>query len=100
MADVDGEWDCVTRTPLGDQRAVLAVRSAGDVFTGTMSSPLGSLDVFDGKVSGDTLSWKMNMKAPFPMTLDCKATVSGDRLEGDVTAGMFGASPLSGTRKA
>ena len=23
MANVDGEWDCVTRTPMGDQKAVL-----------------------------------------------------------------------------
>ncbi len=99
MANVDGDWDCVTRTPLGDQVAVLTVRSAGDTFTGAMSSPLGSLDVTDGRVSGDTLSWKMAMTVPFPMMLDCKATVSGDALEGGVTAGAFGTSPLSGRRK-
>lgn len=99
MANVDGEWDCVTRTPLGDQPAVLTVRSAGGAFTGAMSSPLGSVDVIDGAVAGDTLSWKMKMTVPFPMMLDCKATVSGDSLEGGVTAGAFGTSPLSGRRK-
>jgi hypothetical protein len=92
MANVDGEWDVVTKSPIGDQRAVLTVRSDGDTFTGNMASPLGALD--------DTLIWTMDMKAPFPMLLTCKATVSGDSLEGGVTAGAFGTSPITGTRKA
>ena len=100
MANVDGEWDVVTRSPIGDQRAVLTVRSDGDTFTGTMASPLGALDVNDGRVEGDTLIWTMDMKAPFPMLLTCKATVTGDNLEGGVTAGAFGTSPITGTRKA
>ena len=100
MANVDGEWDVVTRSPIGDQRAVLTVRSDGDTFTGTMASPLGALDVNDGRVEGDTLIWTMDMKAPFPMLLTCKATISGDSLEGGVTAGAFGTSPITGTRKA
>ena len=100
MANVDGEWDVVTRSPIGDQRAVLTVHSDGDTFTGTMASPLGALDVNDGRVEGDTLIWTMDMKAPFPMLLTCKATISGDSLEGGVTAGAFGTSPITGTRKA
>jgi hypothetical protein len=100
MANVDGEWDVVTRSPIGEQRAVLTVRSEGGTFTGTMASPLGALDVNDGRVEGDTLIWTMDMKAPFPMLLTCKATVNGDSLEGGVTAGAFGTSPISGTRKA
>ncbi|MDB5662138.1 MAG: hypothetical protein JWN59_476 [Sphingomonas bacterium] len=100
MAIVDGDWDCVTRTPMGDQKAVLSVRSAGNSFTGSMSSPMGSLDVIDGTVEGNTIIWKMDMKAPFPMLLACQATIDGDSIEGGVTAGAFGTSPLSGTRKA
>jgi len=50
-------------------------------------------------VEGDTLIWTMDMKAPFPMLLTCKATVNGDTLEGGVTAGAFGTSPITGTRK-
>jgi hypothetical protein len=99
MANVDGEWDCVTRTPMGDQKSVFTVISNGGTFTGTNAGPLGALDILDGKVDGDDLTWKMEMKMPFPMTLDCKATVTGDSIEGGVTAGAFGTSPMSGTRK-
>jgi len=40
------------------------------------------------------------MKVPMPMTLECDATVDGDTITGGVKAGMFGTSPLSGTRAA
>ena len=100
MADVDGEWDCVTQTPMGEQKALLTVRSAGAAWTGTMSSPMGSVDIADGTVEGDTLHWKVEMKSPFPMLLSCQATVSGDTIAGGITAGAFGTSPLQGVRKA
>ena len=99
MAEVDGEWDCLTRTPMGDQKSVLTVRSDGGSFTGTNAGPLGSLDIIDGKLVGNTLNWKMKITVPFPMTLDCQATVTGDRIEGGITAGAFGTSPMTGTRK-
>jgi len=51
-------------------------------------------------VSGNTLSWKMDMTVPMPMTLDCTATVDGDSITGEVKAGAFGSMPVSGTRKA
>jgi hypothetical protein len=37
MANVDGSWNTVTKSPLGDQQAVLTVQSAGDSFTGNFS---------------------------------------------------------------
>lgn len=99
MADVDGEWDCVTKSPLGEQKSVLTVNSSGDSWTGTNAGPMGSLDVIDGKVNGNTLTWKMDMKVPMPLTLDCTATIDGDTLTGGITAGAFGTSPMTGVRR-
>ena len=100
MANVDGAWDCTIKSPLGDQNAVLSVQSDGSNFTGNMSGALGSMDVEDGTVDGDTLHWKLSIKVPMPMTLDCEATVDGDTLTGSAGAGAFGSFPLTGTRKA
>lgn len=100
MANVDGAWDCVVKSPLGDQQSVFTIASNGDSFTGDMVGAMGSLDVEDGKVEGNKLSWKMNLKVPMPMTLDCQATVDGDAITGSAGAGAFGSFPLSGTRKA
>ena len=100
MAAVDGDWEVTVKSPMGDQKSVLTINSDGDSFTGKMQGSLGSMDIANGSVSGNTLSWKMDMTVPMPMTLDCTATVDGDSITGEVKAGAFGAMPVSGTRKA
>ena len=97
MANVDGSWDCTVKSPLGDQQATLDVKAAGDNFAGIFAGALGETQV-SGTVSGDTLAWRMDISVPMPMLLDCEATVSGDTLDGKVTAGAFGSFPLEGTR--
>ena len=97
---VAGSYECVTKTPMGDQKSVLTVNVDGDSWTGTNAGAQGSLDVYDGKVDGSTLTWKMNMTIPMPMTLEGTATVDGDTITGSVKAGMFGSMPLSGTRQS
>lgn len=100
MANVDGAYDCVAKTPMGDQKGVFTVISSGERFNGTFAGMMGSLDVVDGTVAGDTLSWKMEMTMPMPMTLACEATVSGDAISGTMQLGAFGASAFNGTRRA
>ncbi|MEQ1550946.1 hypothetical protein [Sphingorhabdus sp.] len=100
MAAVDGDWEVTVKSPMGDQKSVLTINSSGDSFTGKMQGSLGSMDIANGSVSGNTLSWKMDMTVPMPMTLDCTATVDGDSITGEVKAGAFGSMPVSGTRKA
>jgi hypothetical protein len=97
MATVDGSYDCTVKSPLGDQKMTLTVRSDGDTFTGDVSGAMGSMDL-TGTVDGDTVAWKQSMTVPMPMTLDCEATIDGDTLTGTVGAGAFGSFPMSGTR--
>ena len=99
MANVDGAFDCVTKTPMGDQKSVFTVTTDGDTFTGSNIGTLGSLDIYDGKVDGNTLTWKMDMKVPMPMTLEGEATVDGDTITGTVKAGAFGSMAMTGTRQ-
>ena len=100
MSNVAGSYDCVVKSPMGDQKSVLTVNVDGDTFTGTNAGAQGSLDVYDGMVDGNTLTWKMDMKVPMPMTLEASATVDGDVISGNIKAGMFGSMPMSGTRQA
>ena len=100
MANVDGTWDTIVKSPLGDQKSTLTVKSDGSSFTGSNAGAMGSVDIDDGKVDGDTLSWTMKMTVPMPMTLDCTATVDGDSITGSVAAGAFGSFPMTGTRAA
>jgi hypothetical protein len=100
MATVDGAYDCVTKTPMGDQTSVFTVISSGDTFHGTNAGPLGSLDVKDGKVDGNRLTWKMDMTVPMPMTLEAEGVVEGDTLTATVTLGAFGSAAMTGKRRA
>ena len=95
---VAGTYEVVTKTPMGDQKSTLKVNVSGDAFTGSNVGPMGSLDITDGKVDGQTISWSSKITTPMPMTLDCKATIDGDAISGTVTAGMFGSFPLNGSR--
>ncbi|ASJ90544.1 hypothetical protein [Porphyrobacter sp. CACIAM 03H1] len=97
---VAGTYKTVVKSPMGDQTGTLTVNPDGDTFTGSLVGSLGSMDINDGTVEGNTIKWKMNMVVPMPMTLDCEATIDGDTLTGSVNAGAFGAMPLSGTREA
>ncbi len=98
MANVDGSWNTITKSPMGDQQAALNVKSDGSTFTGTYSGAMGSTEITDGKVDGDKLSWKVSIVVPMPMTLDCEATVDGDTISGTVGAGAFGSFPMAGNR--
>jgi hypothetical protein len=95
---VAGSYECTVKSPMGDQKGVLTVNVDGDTWTGTNAGAQGSLDCYDGKVDGNTITWKMDMKVPMPMTLEGTATIDGDTLTGSVKAGMFGSMPMSGTR--
>jgi len=98
---VAGTYECLTKTPMGDQTSTFTVVPGADgtTFTGTNAGPLGSLEVEDGKIDGNTLSWTMQMTVPMPLKLDAKATIDGDALTGTINAGAFGDMPMTGTRK-
>jgi len=98
---VAGTYNTVVKSPMGDQSGTFTVVPAddGNTFTGTMVGGMGQMEVENGTIDGNKLSWKMNMTVPMPMTLDCEATVDGDQMTGTVNAGAFGAMPLTGERQ-
>ena len=96
---VAGTYECVTKTPMGDQKSDVTIVVDGDTFTGSYVGAMGSMDLENGKVDGNKLTWSMKMTVPMPMTLEGEATVDGDVLTGSVKAGAFGTFPMNGTRK-
>lgn len=98
---VAGAYDCVTKSPMGDQKSVLTINVDGDTFTGQNAGAMGqTLELNNGKVDGNKITWSMDMKVPMPMTLNGQATVDGDTLTGEVNAGAFGTMAMTGVRKA
>lgn len=93
-----GTWNVTTKSPMGSQAGTLTLDVAGDSLTGTMSGAQGSMELQDGKVDGDTLSWVANMTSPMPMKLEFTASVDGDAISGTVKLGAFGNATFEGTR--
>lgn len=97
---VAGNWDCTIATPMGEHKGLLEVAPVDAAhFNGRISGDMGSLDIPDGRIAGNNLSWQMKLSMPLPMTLDCTAIVDGDMLSGHVRAGLFGTMTLAGVRR-
>ena len=94
----DGNWNVTMNTPMGAQKATLTLATAGDKLTGQMKGPQGALDLNDGKVAGDTVSWSANISQPMPMKLEFSGKVTGDKIAGNVKLGAFGNASFEGTR--
>lgn len=95
----DGEWNCTMHTQMGDQNMVLRFAAADGTLTGTISNPMmGSIEIANGKVDGDTATYDVSITQPMAMTLACTAKVDGDKLSGTVQMGSFGSATFEGTR--
>ncbi|HWI86302.1 MAG TPA: hypothetical protein VNT42_08285 [Sphingomonas sp.] len=98
MANVDGKWNCTVESPMGGQEFMLTVLSSGDRFSGSAEGSIGRKEIADGSVDDKTLTWTMHISKPMPLTLACRADVTGDELAGTVKAGIFGSFPIAGKR--
>ena len=98
---VAGKYDTTVKSPMGDQKGVFTVTPTdGNAFTGNVVDGMGTMEVVDGKIDGNTLTWKMSTKVPLPLDFSCEATIDGDNLSGKINAGAFGDMSLSGTRQS
>jgi len=95
---VDGNWNLVMSTPMGERKASLSIKAAGGALTGTQGADGNSTEIFDGTVSGDNVAWKISITNPMPLTLSFTGAVSGDSMSGEMGIGPMGSFPFTGTR--
>ncbi|HXC56978.1 MAG TPA: hypothetical protein VNU97_16890 [Rhizomicrobium sp.] len=96
---VDGTYNIVINSPMGAQKVTLTLKDAGGgKLTGTQAGAQGSMELADGKVDGNNVSWSANITSPMPMKLETTGTVDGNKIAGNVKAGAFGSFPFSGER--
>ena len=95
---IDGKWNITVSTPMGAQESSLDLKADGDTLTGTSEGNGQTIEIYDGKVDGDSATWKLDITQPMPMTLAFSAEVDGDNISGQADPGMFPASPFTGAR--
>ena len=81
-ADVDGTWAAVVETPNGSIDLTYTLKAKGDTLTGTLSTPMGDVEISEGKINGDAISLSVIVS---PGGSDIKflqkGKVSGDKIE-------------------
>lgn len=95
---IDGAWNLTMQTPMGERTSTVTLASNGGALTGTQQAEGQSTELFDGKTSGNDVSWKVKITSPMPLTLEFKGAVNGDNIDGKVSAGFIGSWGFSGTR--
>ena len=95
---VDGNWNIVMSTPMGDRNATLTLKNSGGALTGTQAAEGNSTDIFDGTADGDDVAWKVSITNPMPLTLEFTGKVAGDSISGEMGIGPMGSFPFKGTR--
>jgi hypothetical protein len=62
-ADVTGKWSAEMQGRDGQKRVqTFDLKTEGDKLTGTVSSPMGERPIVDGKVTGDDLSFAVEVE--------------------------------------
>ncbi|GAA3301649.1 MULTISPECIES: hypothetical protein [Dactylosporangium] len=97
---IDGRWRLLAHTPRGDLEWMLSLSSAGATFTGTLTITEGVVAVEDGRIDGDSLTWTSHLPREDVLRCTGRATVSGDRMAGELHMGTFGSRSFGGARCA
>lgn len=82
-ADLTGDWKAEMKTRNGDTREVtFKLKQDGNNLTGTMTGMRGDMQISNGKIDGDNVSFDTKMETPNgEFTINYTGTVSGDELK-------------------
>ena len=100
-ADVKGSWSYQTETPQGKGDGKLVIKNENGNYSGTITNSFSGkeTEVKDLVVSGNNMSFNYTIDVGGnSLKVDVAVTISGDTLEGSMTAGQYGTFPLNGTR--
>lgn len=93
-ADFNGKWTAEVQGRNGPQTMTFDFHVDGSTLTGKITTPRGDVDITNGKVDGDNISFDqvMNFNGN-SMTMNYKGTASGDTINFTRTVGGGGDRP-------
>ncbi len=94
-----GTWKLTMNTPIGKQTPTLTIVEEAGTYKGTMSSPMGSVDLEELSVDGDQFSFKAEVDTPMgKFKLAFRGTAEGDSVSGNFDTPL-GPNPFTGERE-
>jgi hypothetical protein len=99
QTDVTGDWAVTVESPQGPVTIDAMMKQAGEELTGTIVSPMGSVD-FKGKVIKDAIevAYTMDMQGN-AVQITMTGKVAGDSIAGNFSFGGLGEVPWTAKRK-
>jgi len=99
QVDVTGDWTVTVESPQGTTSIDAAMKQAGEDLTGSITSPMGSVD-FKGKVIKDALNvnYTLNLQGN-SIEITMTGTVAGDSITGNLNFGGMGDVPWTAKKK-
>jgi hypothetical protein len=93
QTDVTGDWLVTVESPQGPSTIDLTMKQVGEGLTGTVTSPMGSVD-FKGTVLKDALSvsYTLNLQGN-SIEITMTGTVAGNAITGNLDFGGLGQVP-------
>ena len=89
-SDVTGKWVGNIDTPNGAIELTYEFKAEGTALSGTVASAMGSLPITDGKVAGDTITYKVTLENSV-ISHEATINAAGDEITIKAT-GDFGTS--------
>jgi hypothetical protein len=87
-ADVSGKWKGTVETPRGSQELSFEFHVDGAKLTGSVTSPRGTSEISEGKIEGDTITFKQSVSFNGnDFTIDYSGKVDGDTIKFTRTMG-------------
>ena len=81
--DVTGKWESTRETQQGTMTTTFTFAQDGSKLTGTMGSPRGDMEISDGSIEENKISFKMVMtRGDRTMEITYSGTVEGNTITG------------------
>jgi len=100
MARVTGTWELTVTTQQGENRATMTVTQTGGTLEGTMNTEMGTVQVTDGSVTGQRVTFSVTVPiSGQTTTVVFRGTVEGNRMTGTADLGAMGTASFTGARQ-
>ena len=81
-ADLAGKWTAAFDTQIGEQHYTYDFKVSGDTVTGTAKSDNGEVQIKDGKLNGDTVTFVENLNFQgMELRIVYTGKISGDEIK-------------------
>jgi len=101
ITDVSGTWNIVINSPQGPMDVTLALAQKGTAITGTVSSPLGVTEIYDGSVTGNRVSFKISLSGTGmgDMEVLFSGSIQDTQIAGTASVGDMGSFDFTGSKR-